>query len=275
LPNRLLRPAVAPLLILILAATGSVAQESDDYVKKALEDSTFAWRSIASGGITIYYRKGSFADEHRMMILRSVSAALDEDLELLGETEYDAPLNVFYLDSRQEMERIIGRPYAGFSNWGANGVFLVLNPEWRSFEKHEIAHMVTMGMWGPPHETSRWMIEGVAVFCDGWCRDYTVDEVAMSLLSGSQLPPLQELFEDYSALGEIRAGFYAASVIGFIYHTYGPQALRRLWDHGCGDMKGVLGDDVGDIENAWKDYLKQTVKTDPHVDLDVINKKGC
>jgi hypothetical protein len=272
LPNKIVPRGVVPLLILILATTGSLAQRSDDYVRKALEDSTFTWTSTASDRVTIYCEEGSFADQHRMMILRSVSAALDDVLELLGEAEYRAPLNVFYLDSREEMERIVGRPYAGFSNWGANGVFLVLNPEWRSFEKHEITHMVTMGMWGAPDETSRWMIEGVAVYCDGWCREYTVDEVAMSLLSSGELPPL---FENYADLGEIRAGFYAASVIGFIQHTYGSQALRNLWTNGCGGLKGLLGDDVGGIENAWKDYLKQKVTTDPHMDLDIINKEGC
>jgi hypothetical protein len=263
------------LLVMGLAMTGSLGQESDDYVQRALDDPTFAWRSIASDGVAVYYQPGSFAEKHRMMVFRSVSGALDEVLGLLGEDRYDAPLNVFYLDSREEMERIIGRPYAGFSNWGANGVFLVLNPEWRSFEKHEIAHMVTMGMWGPPHETSLWMIEGVAVFCDGWCREFTVDEVASSLLSKGEFPPLKEFFETYAGLGEIRAGFYAASVVGFVRHEYGPKALRDLWDDGCEDMREALGTDAGGIERAWKDYLKQKVTSDPHVDLDAINKNGC
>ena len=76
------------------------------------------------------------------------------------------------------------------------------------------------------------MIEGIAVYSDGWCREYTIDEIAFRFLSDGQLPPLQELFDDYGTLGEIRGGMYAASVIGFIRDTYGADALRKVWRDG-------------------------------------------
>jgi hypothetical protein len=268
------RHQILALLLLVFAST-AVAHPPDDLVRKALDDSTFTWRSFSSDGITIFYQEGSFAERHRMMLLRSVKTTVDEVLELLEEPAYEPHLNVFYLESRDEMKRIIGRSYSGFSSWDPDGIFVVLNPEWRSFEKHEFTHVITMGRWGDPDETSRWMIEGIAVYSDGWCREYTVDEIAFQFLSNGQLPTLRELFEDYAKLGEIRAGFSAASLIGYIRTTYGMPALRTLWRDGTGDLKKVLGGEPDQIERSWKLYLKRTVPKDTHVDLDTIDKLGC
>jgi len=263
------------VMLLIVIATDISGQENDDFVQKALSDSTFTWLSSSSNRIRIFYQKDSFAERHRMMLLRSVKTAVDEVLEFLDEPAYEPLLNVFYLESRDEMNRIVGRPYSGFSNWTANGIFIVLNPEWRSFEKHEFTHVVTMGVWGPPDITSRWMIEGIAIYSDGWCREYTVDEIAFHLLSNDQLPSLQELFDDYANLGEIRAGFSAASFIGFIRNTFGMPKLRSLWFNGVGNLRDVLDTNLNQIENSWKLYLKQNVRKDIQVDFDNIKKLGC
>lgn len=263
------------VLLIIIFAGNVMGQIPDDCVQKALDDSTFTWLSTSSNGIRIFYQKDSFAEKHRMMLLRSVKTAVDEVLEFLDEPAYERLLNVFYLESRDEMKRIVGRPYSGFADWTASGIFIVLNPEWRSFEKHEFTHVVTMGVWGAPDVTSSWMIEGIAVHSDGWCREYTVDEIASHLLSNGQLPSLHELFNNYADLGEIRAGFSAASFIGFIRNTFGMPKLRNLWFNGVGNPKEILGDDLDQIENSWKLYLKQNVRKDIQVDLDKINKSGC
>ncbi|UCF06539.1 MAG: hypothetical protein JSV33_05800 [bacterium] len=263
------------ILLSMVITTGISAKKDVDYVKKALEDTTFTWRSAEAKGVRIYYQLDSFAEKHRAMLFRSVTTAVDEALECLGESGYERTLHVFYLESRKEMDRIVGRTYSGFANWTASGVFVVFNPEWRSFEKHEITHVLTMELWGTPDATSNWMIEGIAVYCDGWCREYSVDEIAFHYLSRGQLPPLRELFDNFATLGEIRAGFYAASLIGFIRHTYGAEALRSLWHNSNGALTELLGVDVDKLETSWKNYLKSNVKKGTTVDLETIKDKGC
>jgi hypothetical protein len=267
--------AFLSLALLVLLLINVDGQEYENHAEKALADSTFAWKTITSNKIRIYYQKGSFAERHRVMILRSVTTAVDEVLNFLGESDWNRVLNVFYLESRQEMKKIVGHPYTGFSDWTANAIFIVLNPEWRSFEKHEFTHVVTMGIWGLPHETSRWMIEGVAVCCDGWCREYSVDEIAFHLLSNDQLPKLEELFKNFASLGEIRAGISAGSFIGFIVKTFGVDKLRSLWSEGVGNIREVLGGDLNQIETSWRSYLRQKVQKDIPLDLDNINELKC
>jgi hypothetical protein len=210
-----------------------------------------------------------------MMLLRSATSAVDEVLEFLGESEYDRLLRVFYLESREEMKRINGRPVSGFATWSASAVFVVLNPEWRSFEAHEITHVFTMGMWGSPSTSSRWMIEGIAICSDGWCREYSVDEIAYHLLRSGQLPPLQDLFADFAELGEIRAGVYAASVIGYIRESYGIEVVQDLWLEGNEQLPELLRADLKQIEASWKLYLKSRVSDQIEVDMEKIDEQGC
>jgi len=267
----LYRPLAVALSLIFVPATIS----AQDLVQRALEDTTFTWKSSETEQVRIYYQPASFADKHRAMLLRSVTTAVDEVLQFLEQSKNDRFLHVFYLESRQEMERIVGRPVSGLTNWTANGIFIVVNPEWRSFETHEITHMYTMGVWGSPDASSSWMIEGISIASDGWCREYTVDEIAFHLLSNGDLPPLGAFFDDFAALGEIRGGFYAASVIGFIRDTYGMDALRNLWLNGTGDLDAILGTDIDQIDASWKRDLEQKVGKEIRVDLKTIDELGC
>jgi hypothetical protein len=268
-----MKKIVTGFILIIITAVPSNGQEN--FVQTALNDTSFDWKSVESEGVRIHYQEGSFAEKHRMMLLRSVQSAIEEILDLLDESPYDRTIQVFYLNSREEMAKIIGRTYAGFTDWSSGGIFLVFNPEWRSFEKHELMHLFTMGNWGTPDVTSRWMIEGISVFSDGWCREYSVDEVAYFFLSKDELPSLEVLFENFTSLGEIKGGFYAASVIGFIKQKYGSAALRNLWINGSTNFENLLGDDMNRLETEWKNYLRLKIKKEIKIDLDTINSHGC
>jgi hypothetical protein len=262
-------------LLLLLFSLYTNITGQNNLLQRTLNDSTFSWLSASSNNITIYYQEDSYAEQHRMMLLRSIEKSVHEVLSMLEEPASERILNVFYLNSRDEMKQAIGMPVTGFAAWGYNSIFLVVNPEWRSFEKHEFTHNVTMGRWGSPAPSSRWMIEGISIYVDGWCREYTVDEVAYTLLANEELPHLKELFENYADLGEIKTGFYAGSFIGFIREEFGLEKIRRIWLDGSDNMDLLLGSDSDKIEDSWKLYLNQKVNKDVQVDLDTINELGC
>lgn len=259
------------LLIVALCASPTRAQDGANPVERALADST--WESTAGAGVRAYYKPGSFAERHRAMLVRSAGVSLDQVLNFLGEREYDPELHIFYVESRDEMNALVGYPVTGFAVWSGHGIFLVVNPTWRSFEKHEMTHIVTMTNWGEPDSTSRWMVEGICICCDGWCRTRTVDEIARYLLDRGKLPPLRDLFANPRALGEIPAGMYAASVIGYLRATYGIAAVRDIWLHGPSHLREATGATADEIEAAWKSYLR--AKQGGDVDYDAIEKSGC
>jgi hypothetical protein len=269
--------AALSFLVLLFLSSSLVVSAPDDnnLARKALEDSSFDWKLTESENIRVYYQTASFAEKHRAMLLRSVAQMIDEVLDYLGETAYDETLNVFYVNSRQEMEQIVGSPVTGLANWSANAIFVVCSPEWRSFEEHEFTHNITMGSWGSPHETSRWMIEGISIASDGWCREYTVDEIAYHYLVNDEFPPLRELLDDVRSLGEIRGGMYAGSVIGYIRNAYGAEALRKLWLDGFDAFAKSVDIDLNQLEASWREYLKSSVGLNAPVDIETINELGC
>lgn len=270
--KRLPKFSVVTVGLLLIAAVPAPAQDSVGLIETALAESR--WESVEAERVRVFFKAGSFAERHRHMLLRSAQVAVGEVMEFLGETEYDQALRLIYVDSREEMNELVGRPVTGFAVWSENGVFLVVNPQWRSFEKHELTHVVTMGVWGSPDPTSQWMIEGISASCDGWCREYSIDEIAHHLLSHDELPPLPELFDNFRSLGEIRGGVYAASVIGFIRTTYGTDAVAKLWTNGTRDVSGSVGATIEEIDALWKQYLERTVG-DVEVDYDAIKENGC
>jgi len=270
------------LIITSLIATLSLpinpeaaAQSVTGLVAQALDNPDFDWNSIRCDKVILYYQAGTFAGRHRQALLRSAELAISEVLVFMNESEYNRILHVFYVGSREEMNTLVGRTYTGLATWTASGVFLVSNPEWRSFDKHEITHVLTMGMWGAPDSTSRWMVEGVAIYNDGWCREYSVDEIAAELLSQNKLPPLERLFANFRELGEINAGIYAASFIGFIRETYGADKVYDLWKNGTADIERILDSSTDQLAKSWKSYLLNEVGDDFDVDLEAINDKGC
>ena len=251
------------------------AQDNVDLVKQALDNPEFEWNSIRSDEVILFYQPGTFAGRHRFALLRSAEIAIAEVLEFMDEPEYGRTLHVFYVGSRGEMEKLVGQPYTGSATWTASGIFLVCSQDWRSFDKHEITHVLTMGMWGSPDPSSRWMIEGVAIYNDGWCGEYSIDEIAAEFLSQNKLPPLETLFTDYRELGEIRAGMYSGSFIGFLREMYGAYAVRGLWKDGASEIEELLGLNIQQLEKSWKSYLLDKVGADVDVDLETINDKGC
>jgi hypothetical protein len=267
----MLRMTAAVALVVLMWAQS----HAQNLVQRALDDTYFQWRSVENARARVYYKPGSFAQRHRFTLLRSVTAGMAEDLEFLGQPAYREVLNVFYVDNRNEMERITGSPVTGFANWDANGIFLVFAPDWRGFEKHEFAHVVTMGVWGAPHPSSNWMIEGICIAADGWCREFSVDQIARHLLVSGKLPPMEQLPVRFTELGEIRGGFYAASVIAFIRSEYGIDAVRRIWTGGLGILPDTLGRPFDKIEAMWRDHLEREVGDGVEVDMGKIDESGC
>lgn len=175
LPN--LRFCGTVLIILDLAFTAALAlgQDRVSLTEQVLTHPDFIWQSVTDGSVRLHYQADTFAERHRIMLLRSAEAAIDQGLAFLGRSGYERELNVFYVDSRQQMEQMVGSPVTGYSDWTGSGVFLVCNPEWRSFDTHEIAHVLSIGQWGWPTQNSRWIIEGLPIAIDGWCQEIDID----------------------------------------------------------------------------------------------------
>jgi hypothetical protein len=268
------------MLVIAIAFTATCPRPARGEVeaglaRAVLEDGRFSWNSQCEGSVCLHCKRGSFAERHRAVLLRSAEVARSRALEFLAVPSYERRLDVFYVDSREEMEQLVGSPVNGLADWSSCAAYLVCTPDWRSFDQHEIAHVLSVDLWGYPKKPSRWLLEGVAVYVDGWCREYSVDDVALYLARADSLPSLDQLSTGYEGLGEVRAGIAAASLVGYIRSEFGVDALRELWARGVGDVDEVLGVSGTELESEWMRHVLEHEDGGVEVDWQTIEDSGC
>jgi len=260
---------------LTLAAGTARPQATDSLVDRALANPDFTWHSLAEGGVRLYYQPGTFAERHRIMLLRSAQAALDKGLAFLALAPDDHELRVIYVDDRAQMKALIGSPYTGLAEASSHGVFLVCNPEWRSFDTHEIAHILSLTRWGNPGDTSRWMIEGLPNAVDGWCMTADVHRIASYLVTAGRWPGLSAFTANASALGEVPAAVFAASLLRHLRDTYGAAILEEMWRSGLEATLKARKIDPKLVEAEWLGSLSNPRNPLTEAEWKQMDADGC
>ncbi len=260
---------------LVLSMGAARPSTPDTEIDRALANPGFTWRSLAGAGVRLHYLPGSFAERHRVMLLRSAQAALARGSAFLEMKPDGRELRVIYVDDRGQMERLIGHRYAGYSDWAGRGVFLVCNATWRSFDAHEITHILSMGRWGPPNARSEWMREGLPVAVDGWCQTADIDRIAGYLVSAGRWPGLSAFTANPSALGEVPSGVLAGSLIRHLRERYGARMIERVWRSGLEVALEARNVDPARVEAGWLSSLRN--RADPLTDEEwqKLNAVGC
>lgn len=263
------------VVTLVLVAGVATAQTPDSEIDRALERKDFRWRSIAEDEVRLFYQEGSFAERHRIMLLRGARAALTAGLVFLEMADDGRQLRVLYVDDRGQMEKLIGRPYAGYADWSGHGVFLVCNAEWRSFDTHEISHVLSFGRWGDPAAASSWMIEALPIAIDGWCQTADIDDIAAFLTATGRWPGLAAYTEDHAALGEIAGGVLGASLVRHMQLRYGAAIIAAAWRSGLTTALMAEELDPGQVEQDWLESLRGRPDPLNEEEWQILDADGC
>lgn len=270
---------LAKCLLVVLGVILSVpvvhAQATDPLIDRALSNSAFAWRSIAADGVRLYYQPNSFAERHRVMLLRSAQGAIAKGCTFLGVEADDRELRIVYVDDRAQMKQLIGQTYAGLADVNSYGVFLVCNADWRSFDMHEITHILSLDRWGEPGSGSRWMVEGLPNAVDGLCQTSDVDRIASYLIAAERWPGLSAFTADASKLGEIPAAVFAASLIRYLRAQYGAAIIEEIWRSGLAPTLKARKIDATKMEQQWLDSLRHPASPLTEAEWKAIDADGC
>jgi hypothetical protein len=271
----MIRALVIAVAAFGLARSGVSAQAPAGLAREALRRSDFHWINRAAPGVRVHFLAGSYPALHQDSLIRRVLAARDTDLALLDGPAYDRTLDVFFVESRPQLQSLIGQRATGFAQLDSAAVFLVTNPEWRAFERHEIMHILATAAWGRPYPPGAWIQEGLAQFADGACGGYSNDAVAAGLLAKDGVTPLDTLVTHFRELNDLTSYLEAASLVGYLYHTYGLAAVRGLWQEGADSATTVLGRSLDAVEAQWRAWLPAAGQLPPAERLAEIRKKGC
>ena len=241
-------PPASPAIDWEEAATGLEQQ--------ALADRQFVWHTLRGEAARVHYRPGSFAARHAVMLTRSADASVRRAIEIVGIEHYEHPVDVFFFDTRADLIAFVGVPATGYADWESSSVFLVFSPTWRAFDTHEIAHVVSINTWGVPVEPIWWIREGLAVYADGRCREHTVQALAAEYLRRGELPYASDLIYRFANVGEMPGYLGSGSLVGFLYETYGVEAIHRIWQQGGDAIETVTGASLNAIDARWRAWLE-------------------
>ncbi|MEO6445339.1 MAG: hypothetical protein ABIZ91_15330 [Gemmatimonadaceae bacterium] len=264
---------VASLALNAAAAHGqSVAPEG--LAAAALANREYSWITRQAPGFRAYFLTDSYPARHQDSLLARLDPALSHARSLIGAAPLKEPVDVFFIETRAQMRGIVGAAVTGFAQPSARAVFLVTNPEWRAFERHEVAHVVVGQAWGRAAPNMDWLVEGIAQAADGTCGGFTNSDVAIALAERHGWLPFDDLLLRFRAQGDLRAYLQAAAFAAVLLRDEFASALSDLWKNGATRESAVGGRTLGEIEASWRGALRAT-RTVPAAQLDVIEERGC
>ena len=240
----------------------------------ALADSSFTWIRRSIPGFRVYFLADSYPAAHQDSLLERLPRALAHARTLIKVPELEAPIDLFFIESRAQMMALIGGRATGFAEPSTRTVLLVTNPDWRAFERHEIMHVIAQQAWGPPVPNNDWLVEGLAQAADGMCAGYSNADVALTLANRHGWIALDTLLTRFRAQPDLRAYLQAAAFVDYLLERYGAAPVAELWRLGSRRDSRIRGQTLAAIERRWREELRPHRQVAAHA-LAAVESKGC
>lgn len=89
-----------------------------------------------------------------------LDASITRDLDILGASAYDRPLDAFLIADRAEILAISGQRAASTADPLGTTVLLAKYASMPTVMRHEVMHVLSINVWGIPPEPAAWVREG-------------------------------------------------------------------------------------------------------------------
>ncbi len=175
----------------------------------------------------IHYRSNSYAARTTMQIAQSLDSARRAVLGFL-ELRDAEPIEVFFVNSREAMRELVGRPIGGMVQSGERTAILVYNQNVSPFLTHELTHLYTHHHWGAPR-SGRWISEGMAALAAGACQGHSIAALVKGLHSDGKLYSWESLITKFDSIDEVAGNLQAASMIEFLREQRRLRVVREIW----------------------------------------------
>jgi hypothetical protein len=240
---------------------------------RAAYESQIPWVEESVGELRILVQSGGLAAGHVARLRDSAVVAFEHAFALLAETPTAEPFWMVYVDSRADMQRLVGRPVGGWADPTARAAANVVTADGRSPDRHEMMHVATGVAWGVPAGPWAWISEGLATYASGECGDAGIQSLAAALVHTGAAVPLNRLIHHFFELDEVGAYLQSASVVGYIREVFGTSALRAIWQEGPAAVPVVTGKDIAALERDWRAFVSRFPAATTA--LEAVHERGC
>ncbi|HKP50340.1 MAG TPA: hypothetical protein VJU17_10025 [Gemmatimonadales bacterium] len=240
----------------------------------ALANTSFKWIERQTPGFRVYFLADSYPAAHQDSLLARLPKALAHARKLTQSPPLVGPIDLFFIESRPQMAALTGFPATGFAQPAARAVFLVTNPDWRAFERHEIMHVVAGQSWGAAGPDTDWLQEGLAQAADGACAGHSNADVALALARRHGWIPLGSVLSAFRQQPDLRAYLQAAAFTDHLLKHFGSESLKTLWRNGSQPGTVIGGRSLASAEEEWKEQLSAAHRLS-RATLARVESKGC
>ena len=240
----------------------------------ALVHEEFRWLPREVPGFRVYFATGTYAARHQDSLLARLPEALHHAERLIAAEPLSDPIDLFFVESREQMAALIGTRATGFAHAAARAVFLVTNPAWRGFERHEVMHVVAVQAWGRPAANTEWLQEGLAQAADGHCGPYDNATVLRGLVQQRGWIPWADVVLRFREQQDLRAYLQAAAFVDHLLSVFGPEAIQPLWAGGVTLESSVGAIPLAEVERQFRARI-DALSAPPASALRIIEEKGC
>lgn len=191
-----------------------VFRQPTAYVRGFIANDSISWSSINYKAFRLYFKEESYAAHHLDALEQALDWAYYRVLSVLDVSRYPYGIYLLAVDSKEEMQQVMGYKIKGGAAPGHDLVFFVFNTHTRPQFKHELFHLISFETWGPP--ASRLLDEGGACYADNFCfydnPMYTINAYYARSKQLFSLRNLVEKFEDQVKTSDVISYIQSAGV---------------------------------------------------------------
>ncbi len=254
----------------LLVACGTASRDRPERIPAAPVETTgaiarqllaakgFAWTSFQTAHVRIHLAN-TMNPARIDVIADSVENARRVVLALIHEPELpdEEPLELFLVETRDDMRRLLGSPVTGTGYPSELTAVAVAGDGYRAFYRHQMTHTYVARRWGRRRAGS-WLDEGLATRATGMCQGNSIDAIVAGYANNGKMPSLAELTSPaFDSLPELPANFTAASLVDFFQRKRGIAAVRALWRGEASEVTAdePLGPGTDSMWTAWQHQL--------------------
>ncbi len=275
-----IRPSFIPLLFTIISVIDSSCQHvlfrpPSSYVLSFIANDSIPLSSVNHRSFRIYFRDSAYTSAHLDHIEQELDTAYNRILDVLNINTYDYGIYLIAVDSKEEMQKLMGYKIKGGAAQGHDLVFFVYNEQIRPQFKHEIFHLMSFETWG--QTKYRILDEGGATYTDNFCfYDNPMYSINAYFLQQNKLYPFNSLINDFDTKAkesDVIAYLESAGIFKYLYEEYGVEKMKLLWIKGFEAFESIYGFTVDDLETNWLHFIK-SVPIPADFDITKLNE-GC
>lgn len=252
-----------------------VFRQPSSYVLGFIGNDSISLSSVNYKSFRIYFNDSSFTANHLIEIEHELDIAYNEILSVLNIPSYDNGIYLLAVDSKEEMQKVMGYRIKGGAAQGHDLVFFVYNENIRPQFKHEIFHLISYEIWGPTKY--RLLDEGGATYTDNFCfYDNPMYSINAYYLQRNKLFPLDSLinnFDNQAKKSDVIAYIQSAGIFKYLYEKYGVEKMKLLWTDGFENFESIYGFSTRQLETDWLNFII-TVPIPKDFDNNKL-KEGC